>query len=317
MSKTNNKIFEIFLQGIGLYFTNIDRFVWYMFMPVFLQLIGFLFTIYIIYVYNNFSSYILASIPILKTPLYMNIFISSLILLGIVVWLKGLWDYFVAYGAINSMTENMLKSERVYDFPAHVSMVTRRRLSYLSLIILYLLIILMTSIPIFLVFGIVLLIYFAFIFQIFIFEPELSPIDCFKKSVTYVIGNFVQTLIMISMVGILTYIIIPQILFSFFKLIKVTTFLNELFAKFITVPMLDPLNMVLSAMGISQITPIQISTFFVSAMLIIIIIQFLLPLRVICLCLWYKNFYNNAGSMKKIDDKILKRATSDKKSRKK
>lgn len=317
MAKTNNKIFEIFLQGIGLYFTNIDRFVWYMFAPIFMQLLGCVMLIAILYIYNQHYVAILSSIPILKTSLYMNIVLGIFVALALVIWLKGLWDYFIAYTSINSMTENMLKSERVYDFPAHVAMVTRRWFSYLLLVFLYISVILMTSIPIFLVFGCVLLIYFAFIFQIFIFEPELSPIDCFKKSVSYVSGNFLQTFSMVTLILLLTYIVIPKILFSFLSIVKFTDVINKFVENFITVPMLDPLNMVLSAMGISQIMPIQVASFLVTVVIIVVIIQFLLPLRVICMCLWYKNFYNSSGAMKNIDDKILKRAVSDKKNRRK
>lgn len=317
MAKKSSTIFEIFLQGVGLYFSNIDRFLWYMLLPVFGQLISLILFTIVVYSYNMHQATILSSIPILQTPLYMNIALGVVLIPIIFLWGKSFWEYIVAYSAVNSMTENMLKSERVYDFPAHTMMITRRWLSYLGLWGLFASLLLLTSIPIFLVFGWILLICYAFIFQIFLFEPELSPVECFKKSSSYVLRDFKQTFFMIALVGSLTYIILPQIVLSFVTTFKGVDYLKDLFVQYITVPSLDNINMVLSAMNIAQITPSQVATFIVQLIILIIVIQLLLPLRVICMCLWYKNFYNDAGAMKKIDDRILDRAGATKKKKRK
>lgn len=317
MAKSSGTIFEIFLQGIGLYFTNIDRFLWYMLFPVAGQLFGFILTSIIIYLFNEYNALILSCIPVLKTPLYMNIMLGVILFPIIFIWLKALWGYIVSYSAVNSMTENMLKSERVYDFPAHNMMVTRRWFPYLCLWGLYAGLIAVSIIPVFLVFIWILLIYYAFIFQVFLFEPELSPFDCFKRSAEYVRGNFKKTFFMIALVGLLTYIILPQIILTFLDTIKTTKFLQDLIVPYISVPSLDWINMILSAAGVSQIMPEQVALFTVKTLIIISIIELLLPLRVICMCLWYKNFYNDSGAMKQIDDKILERAGANKNKRRK
>ena len=256
--------------------------------------------------------------PMLQNQMYANIVIALILFPSIALLIKAFCDYMVAYSAVNSMTDNMLKSERVYDFPAHTLMVTRRGIAYLGLCLIFLSLILLTYIPIFMVFGWILLIYYAFIFQIFMFEPELSPSECFKKSASYVSNNFKRTFLMISLVGLFTYIIVPQIVLTFMTTLKTVDWLKSLVVPYITVPSLDSVNMVLSAMGVAQITPIQVATFIVQSLIIIVVIQLLLPLRVICMCLWYKNFYNDAGAMKKIDDRVLDRAgASTKKKRKK
>lgn len=317
MAKKNSSVFEIFLQAIGLYFTNIDRFVWYMLFPVLGQLAGLLLTSYIIYSYTQYSSFILSSIPLLRTPLYMNIAIGIVLLPGVLIWAKAFFDYIVAYSAVNSMTENMLKSERVYDFPAHTLMVTRRTFQYLCLYALYFGLILLSATVIFAGFAWVLMIYYAFIFQIFLFEPDLSPSECFKKSSGYVQTNLKQTFCLILMLGTLTYIIFPQIILVFLDTVKFVDTIKNFFMKFITVPSLDGINMVLSAAGQTQIMPEQVALFITKAIIILVVIQFLLPLRVICMCLWYKNFYNDAGAMKKIDDRILDRAGASKRTKRK
>ena len=316
MARKNGSIFEIFLQSVGLYFTNIDRFVWYMMFPVIGQLFGIISTFLIVYYYNEYKTVILSTIPILKTPMYMNIALAVILLPIIIIWIKALWDYAVAYSAVNSMTENMLKSERVYDFPAHTMMITRRWLPYLGLIIMFGSLLALSIIPIFTVFAWVLLVFYAFIFQVFIFEPELSPVQCFKRSSSYVQGNFKKTLLMICLIGGLTYIILPQIVLVFLETVKAVTYLKDLVIQFISVPSLDWINWVLSAMGVKQIMPAQVAYFIVRTIILFVIIQILLPLRVICMCLWYKNFYNDAGAMKKIDDRILDRAGAKKQRRK-
>lgn len=316
MSKKHNTIFQIFLQSIGLYFTNIDRFIWYMLFPVIGQLAGFILTFLILYSFNEYKSLILANIPLLRTPMYMNIALGVVLVPILLIWIKAWWEYIVAYSAVNSMTENMLKSERVYDFPAHTMMVTRRWASYLCLYLIYASLIVLSMTVVFAGFVWVLMVYYAFVFQIFLFEPDLSPIDCFKKSSSYVHNNFKSTLLMISIAGGLTYVVIPQIVLTFLNTVKLIKPLQEAVIPYISVASLDWINMVLSAAGIHQITPEQVSLFIVQGLIVLIIIQLLLPLRVICMCLWYKNFYNDAGAMKALDDRILKRAGA-KKSKKK
>ena len=308
MAKKNITIFENFLQGLGLYFSNIDRFLLYMIIPIVGQLLGLVITVSLLYFFGNYNTMVLSSIPLFQNQTYANIAIAIILLPGIILWIKSFSDYMIAYSAVNSMTDNMLKSERVYDFPAHTMMVTRRGFAYFSLCAMFLSLILLTYIPIFMVFGWILLVYYAFVFQIFIFEPELSPGDCFKKSASYVSGNFKRTFLMIALVGMFTYVIVPQIILTFFTTVKAVDWLKSLIVPYITVPSLDSINMVLSAMGVAQITPVQVATFVVQLLIVISAIQLLLPLRVICMCLWYKNFYNDAGAMKKIDDKILDRA---------
>lgn len=318
MAKKNISVFEIFLQGLGLYFSNIDRFLLYMFFPVIGQLAGLVITVSLIYFFCNYNTLFLSSVPLFQNQTYANIAVGVILLPGIILWLKSFSDYMIAYASVNSMTDNMLKSERVYDFPAHTMMVTRRKFPYFCLCVMFLSLLFLTGIPIFMVFGWILLIYYAFIFQIFIFEPELSPGDCFKKSTSYVSGNFKRTFLMILLIGLFTYVIVPQIILTFLTTVKAVDWLKSLIVPYITVPSLDSINMVLSALGVSQISPAQVALFIVQILIIMIVIQFLLPLRVICMCLWYKNFYNSAGAMKTIDDKILDRAgVSDKKKRKK
>lgn len=62
------------------------------------------------------------------------ILLSILITLpGLAIFCKSFWEYLVAYGAVNSMYENMQKSGRVYDFDAHTELIKRRAIPFIGL----------------------------------------------------------------------------------------------------------------------------------------------------------------------------------------
>lgn len=311
MTKKNKTIFDIFLQSIGLYFSNADRFLHYMAYPVFGQLIGSIIIFHLIAFYDKNLGALLINYPILNTSLYKNLILFVVLIPGLIIYLSALWKYLVAYSSVNSMTENMLKSDRVYDFPAHNMMVTRRWFEYLCLWFMYGGIIFLTTLPIFWIIGGILLIYFTFIFQIFIFEDNLSPIDCFKKSSIYVQGNFWRIFSLILLVGILTYGIIPHIVYTFLTLIKVTEFFNAFMVDSIQTSSLYNINLMMSAINHQPLTPQIVANFIVGCIIYGIVIQILLPLRTICMCLWYKTYCNDNDVVKKVDKKFLNRVNQE------
>ena len=121
----------------------------------------------------------------------------------------------------------------------------------------------------------------------------------------------------IILLGGLTYVILPQIMLTFLTTVKAVDYLKDTLVKYISVPSLDAINMVLSAMGVAQITPSQVALFIVQALIIIVTIQLLLPLRGICMCLWYKTYCNDNDVVKKVDQKFMNRVNKEVKRRKK
>ena len=61
--------------------------------------------------------------PILNNFGLLVLFAILITLPGLAIFVKAFWEYLVAYGAVNSMVENMLKSGKVYDFDAHTELV--------------------------------------------------------------------------------------------------------------------------------------------------------------------------------------------------
>ena len=126
MSKKNKTPLGIFIESIGLYFSNFDKFVKYMSFPVLGQVGGVFLVFLLSYLYVKF----------IPTNLDFNILIILAILVtlpGVAIFVKAFWEYLVSYGAVNSMLENMLKSGKVYDYDAHTELIKRRSFSFVAL----------------------------------------------------------------------------------------------------------------------------------------------------------------------------------------
>ena len=76
--------------------------------------------------------------------------------------------------------------------------------------------------PLFWVPAGVLAVFCVLVFQVFTYEPELSPIGCVKKSMQLVKGHFASTFMLMALVGALTYVFVPQIANKLFEVIKGT-----------------------------------------------------------------------------------------------
>lgn len=306
MAKIKDSVWTIFGQAVKLYFTNFGSFFKYMAFPVFGQIVGMILIVMA-------ASFYAANLPkwvveggVLDNFLMIFLILFIITLPGLIILIKAFWDYLVAYGAVNSMLDNMLKSGRVYDFHAHTELITRRSASFGALWLLLAFFALIATFPLFWVIAGILFVYFALVFQVFTFEPDKSPIACFQKSATIIKGNFARTVGLLVLVGGLTYWIIPEavrFLFDFANIIG-----------FFAIPV-DGLAAQLPIEGINQliiktpmayqITSLMVAKFVVTSLLSYIVSSLLLPLRSICCALWYKNL--NKAEVK-LDKKILDRA---------
>lgn len=294
---TKNKTpLGIFAESIGLYFSNFDKFIQYMSFPVLGQIVGLCLVLFITYFYTQNLPTLIINYPALDN-------LNTLILLSIVITLPGLaifvkafWDYLVAYGAINSMLDNMLKSGRVYDFDAHNELIKRRSIPFIGLWFLFGIFSIIAFCPLFWVVCGILVVYFVLTFQIFTFEPELSPAGCVRKSVELVKGHFASTFMLLALVGLLTYVFIPQIANKLFEMSGINNFFTNLI--FPIINELPEIN--LQKYGIPLITKEAIANFTIQVFVAQILIQYTLPLRSILWSMWYQELNNkDIGSQKK------------------
>lgn len=310
MAKKSNTPLGIFTESIGLYFTNFDKFVKYMTFPVLGQVLGLSFTFLLTYFYSKNIPVLIAKFPTLDNPKILFTTLLLLTLPGLIIFCKAFWEYLIAYGSINSMVENLLKSGKVYDFEAHTERIKRRTFAFIELWLLLSIFSLISACPLFWVPCGILAIYFILIFQTFTFEPNLSPFNCAKKSLQLIKGHFASTFMLVAMVGALTYILIPEIFKSLSEYINLTKVLSSSLISIINVLPIEELNNFLSYFYIPAIKTEDIALFIVGSIIAQIFIQYTLPLRSILWCLWYKQLNN--GTLSSSDEIIKKKKKSKK-----
>lgn len=292
--------FKIFWQALNLYFSNFLNFFKYMAFPVFGQIAGLLWIFGITYAYINFLP------NMIKNNALNNFSVIFFILLiitlpGLFIMLKAFWEYLVAYGAINSMLDGLVKSGRVYDFPAHNEVITRKTAKFVGLWLVISFLTLIAIIPVFWIFGAILFIYWILVFQVFVFEPDENIFGCFKRSFQIIKGKFGQTFILLLIIMIFINGFIP---FVFEKVLTLSKVLYFLVIPFDSIAMLLPIEEINKHLP-NEITSLMIAKEIVLSFINFIILGITLPLRSICWGLWYKK---NVKAKSKIDKRLLQRA---------
>ncbi|MGN0019072.1 MAG: hypothetical protein ACI37S_08540 [Candidatus Gastranaerophilaceae bacterium] len=288
MTSENKTAFQIFMTGFGIYIKYFSTFFKYMSFPVLGQFFGIIlcFALSLGYTYSgskpNFSTAMLLTIP------------------GLIIFTKAFWEYLVAYVSISSMTENTIKSGRIYDIDAHKKVATKRGSEFVFLWLLFGLFTIIAIFPPMWVFAAIIFVYIVLIFQVFAFEKKLTPFECFVRSKDLIRGNFWHTVILLVFVGIFTYILLPKItetLCSVFKIIPI--FAMYLEPAINNILPFEEWNATAQSLGISfSLTPMYIGKMLVSSVITSLVIGYTLPLRSICWTLWYKQL-----SIKEIKEK--------------
>ena len=308
MAKKNKSVFGIFTEAIGLYFSNFDKFLKYMTFPVLGQILGLILVFVIMYFYSKTMPELINKYPSLND--YTKLIGISIVvtLPGLAIFCKAFWEYLVSYGAINSMLENMLRSGRVYDFEAHTELIKRRAISFVGLWFLFSVFAIAAICPLFWIICGVFAVYFVLSFQVFTFEPEQSPIGCVKRSFMLIKGRFKDTFWLIFLLGVLTYLLIPQIITKSMDGLGFTALVSGY-----VLPLANTLpELNLEAYGLKPITSMDIAFIIVQAVATQIIIEYTLPLRSILWSLWYKEL-NGGISTDNYSTKVTKNSKKSKK----
>ena len=284
MAKEDKSIWLVFFEGIKIYALNIHKFLLYMAFPVLGQLIGLVMIFGLTYWFTrNYQNLAVKYAPLNDFSTLLTVVVITIIP-GLLIFMKAFWDYLVAYGAVNSMTEGYLNTGKVYDFRAHNEVVTNRTFSYIVLWLLFGIFAFLSVIPVFWIIGAVFFIYFILIFQVFTFEQGVSPVGYFKRSMSLVKGKFARTFLLMILLGIFTYYFLPAGLSVIFDYLNLTDILAKGFEAWAYTLPLEPLEQF-------NITPALIGNELVKELIFLIVVGFTLPVRSICWTLWYKNLY--------------------------
>lgn len=315
--KVEDNMVWVLLAAVRLYSANFLKFCGYMLFPVLGQVLGLGLIFGLAAVYMAYLPDLALKYDVLKD--FSTIILSVIIIVvpGLLVFMKAFWDYLVAYGALNSITEGFLTTGRIYDYPAHNEIVTRQAIKYIGLWFLYSMFWLVALCPLFWVVGAFFFIYFILIFQVFTFEQDASPARCFSRSFELIRGSGIRTLLILIVLGVITFLFVQgvSVIFDF---IKLTGFLSEAFEQSLVnyVP-IDSINDMMLRINPSfdLITPSKVATGFVYQIVSFIVAGFTLPLRSICWTLWYKALVVRnkptvrMGKRRQLDPEIIERAT--------
>lgn len=290
MSKKQNANFLIlFFKSLKLYFANFPQFFKYMTFPVIGQVLSLLFIFTISYFYSKNLPFFMQKFNSEENSNILLVFIPIIIILPfLIVYIKAFWEYLIAYGAINSMLENMLKSGRVYDFNAHTELIKRRTPQFIGLWIIIGIFSLFSITPFLCIPCAVIFIYMVLIFQVFVYEPELSPIGCIKRSFNLIKGHFATTFVLLSLAGGITYILLPYAVLKLSEISHFTDICVNFATPFFTLFPLDKINDFTTKFNI-KIDMVYYTTYTcITSLIAMVFIQYTLPLRSILFGLWYK-----------------------------
>ncbi len=307
-----NNVMDVFKDGCYYYFKHFVTFAKYMTFPVFGQILGLI----VIAITTLILTSILPSLANKYTYFQTTSGVLTATIIstfpGLVILLRAFWKYLVAYGSISSMAINLNKSSNIYDIAAHDELINRSAGQYILLWILYGLFGTIAIIPIFWIPCFILFVFFILIFQVFTLNEANNnngnAIEAFKQSYGMIKGHFISTLLLLSMVFTVSYLIIPHIFESLIGLLH----LEDSIMKIFNIPR-DFQIAIYSAEYLVKLT--------IGGCVSSIVIMFTLPIRTITWTLWYKKLlpkYNRElkkatkkSKVVKLDQRILDRAMED------
>lgn len=300
--KIKDSIWSILAESFKLYFKHIGIFTKYMLFPVFGQIVG----IALIFGLTGWYTYSLPSL-IEKHAFFNNFSTIILVMIAITIpgfalMFKALWDFLVAYGAINSMANALVTTGKLYDLKAHTQVITQRSLKFISLLIMISVLFIVGINPLLWIIGIILFIYFILVFQVFTLETDLSLTGCFKRSFNLITGNFARTFVIMIILGFVVHIFKEAGLWvcDFIRFGNILRGIFESWAQ--TLPLTD-LNNWLTYYHLTSITALDIAVNILESFMVFITAGLTLPLRSVCWTLWYKNLAEVKATALKINKK--------------
>ena len=97
MAKKKNTPLNIFMESVGLYFSNFDKFVKYMTFPVLGQITGLSLVFLLTYYYAIKMPIIIEKVPALNNFGLLVLFAILITLPGLAIFVKAFWEYLVAF----------------------------------------------------------------------------------------------------------------------------------------------------------------------------------------------------------------------------
>jgi len=317
-----NSVWGVVGKGFKIYLRYIHKFFLYMTFPVFGQLLGLVLIFVPVYYLQGAIPELSSKYEFFSDPSRIMALVLIAILPGLILLLSAFWKYLVAYSALNSMTQSALVSGKIYDFPAHNSIVNKNIWNFLIIWLVLSMLAILSLSPLFALICGILMIFFIPVFQIFTFEQDKNGFECIKRSFELVKKDLGKVLGILLILSIFLFVlsIVATILSS--NYIDADKYLSGYSNLILGLQPLVNLNKEFAQYAEYGIN-FQITTEMISALILLsatgfIVWGYTLPLRSVCWTLWYKK-NSNTGSEKKakksskkqLDPEILRRANLD------
>lgn len=312
MAKKSDKRFilalKIFWEGITIYCNHMFTFLKYMSFPVIGMLIGLIliFTVNYFFVVNVPS--LIKQYPILDNIPLVFLLLLFCVFPGFLVFCKAFFDYILAFASLNSMIfvarGGKMKNKPI-ETHAHDDVLKKRLGKYCIFLLMLAGLSLVGSFPLLLIpFGVV-CIYLCLVFQVFMLEENVSPVQVFGRSFHLVKGNFAMTSFLLGLSFLLTYILIPSLFVFIFEKANLLQYIALPIQKYLNILPIEELSdnltqyMMQSVPNSALTLDLDVASLFdtekyaisTSSMLIsLCVIEFLLPMRSAWFTLLYKLF---------------------------
>ena len=292
--KLPENVWGIFGETLKIYMSEFFKFTGYMAFPVLGQLVGIIWVFASTFVLTDNFEYLVAKFPAIND--FGSFMLAALLIAlpGLLLFLGAFWQYLIAYGSLNSMTEGVLTTGRVYDFASHKEVITRRTSQYIILWLVYSIFLALASFPLLWVLGGIFFIYFILIFQAFTFAEgsELPVGGYFRKSFDLIRGNFAQTIAISLLLVVVCFYLLPMGLNVILGALNLNEFFTGAILPFVQNLPLESVNQPLTSFGADAITPDLLAKSILEQIVFFIAFGFTLPLRSVCWTLWYKSLDN-------------------------
>ena len=304
MAKKNSQISVLgaVFGGLKTYLNNLDIFMKYLAFPVLGTVLGIFILFGINYFFVTHLDQIENSNPIFSSPAVLFAVLILITVPAFVVIMKALFDYIVAFGALNSMCVN---SDRITDVYFHKETVKRRLAPYCVLIIVLGLIFSVLSFPLLLPLLIIALIFLSLAVQVYVLEEDSTPYEAIRKSIELVKSNFWLVFWVLIVITFISYVAVPYLICWAVGKTAILQFLANPVEKYISLLPINEINSLLAASGVNySFDVILISENIVLSAIATMVMMFMLPFRCACCVEVYKGLIggyierNNADEQK-------------------
>lgn len=307
--KLEDSIWKVLLEGFRIYFTHIGQFTKYMLFPVFGQIVGIALIFAPTFWFTMSIPDLVQKYAFLNNIMTVFLIVMLISLPGFVVFLKAFWDYLVAYGALNSMTSAVMTTGKLYDLKAHTQVITQHSLKFVWLLCVISILTLIAINPLLWVIGLIFFIYFILVFQVYTLEENTPVLECFKRSLYLIKGNFSRTFVILAILVIITHYVLNAGVSVLFEVAKLSDLLRGVFEPFANTLPLDDINFTLTYCHLEPISALLIANWILQTLIMFMVAGLTLPMRSVCWTVWYKNLVAVKGldkPDKKSDKKVEK-----------